>query len=601
MSLYFYLLLFSTILVISLLLFLVQKRDKKQLLTAFKFALIFLFIWIISLLAQYLVCQNNPNINPILFDYFAYIGICFLPIGLFFISIVFANTKISFKKSYLLLFIVPIISLLVLWTNDFHHLFYKNYSINLKECVLGPYAIIHTIYTYSLSLISLIMLLKYSSKNSGLFSKQSLFIEFGALIPIIVNILGTFGIIDMNIYVTPISFSFTILCFSIAILKFNLLSVTPIALQKIVDRMSDCYIVLNEDNIITDFNKPLIDIFQIKENIRNKKLDYIISNYFNSQSDKNIFIDAINNSKLTTETYYLEKHFSRIDKYFNIEINSIRNKGEFLGTLILLKDVTQHTLDIQTIKENQNLLIEKERLASLGQMIGGIAHNLKTPIMSISGAIEGLNDLIEEYNSSIDDPQVTSEDHHEIAKEMSTWTKKLKAHISYMSDVITAVKGQAVTLSDEQITDFTVNDFIKQVTILMRHELKNSLINLNIHSKVKNDFILHGNINSLVQVVNNMISNAIQAYNGEKNKDIDLSIYRKNKQIIISIRDYGIGIPKEVQESLFKKMITTKGKNGTGLGLFMSYSNIRAHFNGNITFTSQKGKGTIFYIYLPNQ
>ena len=56
----------------------------------------------------------------------------------------------------------------------------------------------------------------------------------------------------------------------------------------------------------------------------------------------------------------------------------------------------------------------------------------------------------------------------------------------------------------------------------------------------------------------------------------------------------------EVKQKLFKEMITTKGKNGTGLGLFMSYSTIRAHFNGNITFESEKGKGTTFNIILPS-
>lgn len=70
--------------------------------------------------------------------------------------------------------------------------------------------------------------------------------------------------------------------------------------------------------------------------------------------------------------------------------------------------------------------MESERLSSLGQLIGGIAHNLKTPIMSIAGAAEGLNDLIKEYDSSIDDPTVNSQDHHEIASDMSTWIEKIK-------------------------------------------------------------------------------------------------------------------------------------------------------------------------------
>ena len=133
----------------------------------------------------------------------------------------------------------------------------------------------------------------------------------------------------------------------------------------------------------------------------------------------------------------------------------------------------------------------------------------------------------------------------------------------------------------------------------MRHELKNALITLNTQINVKANKTLHGNITSLVQVINNMISNSIQAYNGEPNKTIDLIINEDNNDITISIRDYGCGLPKEVQDKLFKEMITTKGKNGTGLGLFMSYSTIRAHFNGDITFESKEGVGTTFSIILP--
>ena len=254
---------------------------------------------------------------------------------------------------------------------------------------------------------------------------------------------------------------------------------------------------------------------------------------------------------------------------------------------------------MQTIKNNQEKLMEKERLASLGQLIGGIAHNLKTPIMSISGAAEGLTDLVHEYDSSIGDPEVTNQDHHDIAKDMSSWIEKIKEYTEYMSDVITAVKGQAVTLSEEQETNFTVDELIKRVDILMKHELKNALIDLNINMNHNESTELYGNVNSLVQVINNMISNSIQSYEGKPNQKIDLSITKKDSNLIISIQDYGSGMSKEVKDKLFKEMITTKGKNGTGLGLFMSYSNIRAHFNGNITVESEPQKGTKFNIILP--
>ncbi len=255
--------------------------------------------------------------------------------------------------------------------------------------------------------------------------------------------------------------------------------------------------------------------------------------------------------------------------------------------------------NIEEIQSNQEKLMEKERLATLGQMVGGIAHNLKTPIMSIAGANEGLLDLINEYDSSIEDPEVNFQDHHEIAADMKKWIEKIQNYTQYMSDIITTVKGQVVTLSNQEIITFTLDELIKRVNILMKHELKNALINLNIHVNVDSSLTLTGDINNLVQVLNNLISNAIQSYDGIANNDIDLDFNVTGNNLIISVKDYGKGIPNDVKEKLFKEMVTTKGKNGTGLGLFMSYSNIKAHFNGDISFTSEVGKGTTFDVVLP--
>ena len=254
---------------------------------------------------------------------------------------------------------------------------------------------------------------------------------------------------------------------------------------------------------------------------------------------------------------------------------------------------------METIKNNQDILMERERLASLGQLIGGIAHNLKTPIMSISGATEGLEDLIKEYDESIDDPLVTKQDHHDIAKEMETWIPKIRTHIEYMSDIITTVKGQAVALSNQEDITFTVSELVKRVNILMKHELKNAYLYLNVLMKTDENLVLSGDVNNLVQVINNMISNSIQAYNGERDKNIELEITKEKNNVIFSVRDYAGGIPREVQDKLFNEMVTTKGKNGTGLGLYISYSNIKAHFGGDINFVTVDGQGTTFNIIIP--
>ena len=254
---------------------------------------------------------------------------------------------------------------------------------------------------------------------------------------------------------------------------------------------------------------------------------------------------------------------------------------------------------IDQIKNNQSQLVEQERLASLGQMIGGIAHNLKTPIMSISGAAEGLKDLTDELDNSIGNPIVTNEDYHEIANDMQKWISKIKNYSEYMSDVITAVKGQAVNFTNDEEISFTISELLKRVDILMKHELKNAIIYLNISVKTDENTIIKGDVNSLVQIINNMLSNAIQAYNGKPEQTIDLTVTRDDSNCIISIQDHASGLSDKIKNKLFKEMVTTKGKNGTGLGLYMSYSTIKAHFNGDITFESEPGKGTTFHIILP--
>ena len=100
---------------------------------------------------------------------------------------------------------------------------------------------------------------------------------------------------------------------------------------------------------------------------------------------------------------------------------------------------------------------------------------------------------------------------HEIAKDMNVWIEKMKTYLSYMSEVITTVKGQAVSLSSDDTVEFTIKELFSHTNVLMKHELQSSLVTLNIENKVDDNIIIKGNINSLVQVLNNLISNSIQA------------------------------------------------------------------------------------------
>ena len=290
----------------------------------------------------------------------------------------------------------------------------------------------------------------------------------------------------------------------------------------------------------------------------------------------------------------------------NISTNSKKEtllpvvSNDEIGDLVIaFNDIQKlNNEQIEDIHNKQNMLIERERLASLGQMVGGIAHSLKTPIFSVSGGVTELTDLVKEFDDSIGNPTVNDQDMHEIAKDMNVWLQKIRTQISYMSEVITTVKGQAVSLSGDDTVEFTIKELFGHTHILMKHELQSALVTLNIINKVDDNTILKGNINSLVQVLNNLISNAIQSYKKEPNKSIDLIAEIEKNDILIKVKDYGPGIPENIREKLFKEMITTKGKEGTGLGIFMSYSMIKAKFNGDMRFETSN-KGTEFIINIP--
>ena len=618
-----FILLIATAIIETVFLLYIRKRVEKEN-TSLKYFICLVFcmiMWCIILDIQIFIIDFISPSKAIYSDYIVYIFVVLMPVFLLLFAYSELTGKTRIERWQLSLFILSFFNLIMIWTNDFHHLFYVRYSTEFSNTVFGPfYTYAYCLYIYGLTAIGIIMILISSIKKSSIKSKQTFFILISAIVPISVNVLASTRVIPANIYETPVSFSVTVLTLGFAMFRYNFLNISPVATTRIVNQMSDAYIVLNVDYKILDCNSSFEKFFNVNKNeISGKYFKDINLGELVILHDKplgNYLKKAQNDNKV----YKINAKLKDESKYFNIEISRIISDYRCVGILVLIKDATQHILDMKALKQNQEMLIERERLATLGQMVGGIAHNLKTPIMSIAGAMEGLEDLIREYDESIDDPDVTKEDHHAIAKDMSNWVTKVNSYDSYMSDVITAIKGQAVNFNEVSNDKFTVGELLKTVNILMKHELKNALVTLNINCAVPESTTIKGNVNSLVQIVNNLISNAIQAYiepdeeqkdnkenitkkdnneNIAKRKIIDLNVTKEKGNIVISVRDYGCGIPPKVQEKLFKSMVTTKGHNGTGLGLFMSYSNIRGHFNGDLKFTSEVGKGTTFYIIIP--
>ena len=368
-----FLLIISIIFLFYMIRFLNKSEKKKKTVKLFSIIFKLMLLWNTSLLLQNLLA-DFLNIKPIYFDYIAYIGIIFLPVILYLTARSSSNPNFKIKNYHLLLFIVPIISTFILWTNDYHHLFYQKYTIIMSESVVGLYFYIHILYTYSLLIISLIMLLRHSIKQSQKISAQSLLFLLAIAVPVAINLVGMLNLMPVTIYMTPISFTFSVLLIFIGIFKFDFLNINTIALQSIVNSISDSYIVLDQEMNISACNPSFLETFNLnKKDIINKSIFSLIKNKSEADSLRiSIELIASNNEKIN-----LQKHFEKIDKYFSVDISPILKDKVLVGILIFLKDITQIEHDKIQIKNNQNMLVERERLASLGQMVGRNCSQLK--------------------------------------------------------------------------------------------------------------------------------------------------------------------------------------------------------------------------------
>lgn len=351
-------------------------------------------------------------------------------------------------------------------------------------------------------------------------------------------------------------------------------------LNKVSEKISDGYIIFTANGKITNYNKAILSDFNFEEKyIKDKSIYEIFNKDLLEVEDVEKIVEACKKIKNSNETMKFDIKNKQTHKIFKVEMKSIVNNDIFLRFVMMCKDVTATYEIIDELQRNQDMMANREKFATLGQLISGIVHSLKSPIFAISGELEGLNNLIKEYEESVDDKEVTIEDHYAIAKDMSTILQKVKEQVENISDSITAVRSQVVMLNKEDDENsFTVNELIKYIDVLMKNTLKEYLIALNFTAKVPKTYEIQGNLNALVQAVDNLIMNSIESYHGKTNEIINVVIEKRENHLAISVIDTGCGIPKRIQNNLFKKIITKSDSEKVGIGLFMAYSNIKARF-----------------------
>jgi signal transduction histidine kinase len=233
------------------------------------------------------------------------------------------------------------------------------------------------------------------------------------------------------------------------------------------------------------------------------------------------------------------------------------------------------------LQNTQKQLVQAEKMASLGVLASGVAHEINNPLNFIKGGAFGIEQYIEE----------NLKEHKE---ELLPLIEGINIGIDRAANIVTSLNHYN-RRSDSNFSQCDIHTIIDNCLSILRNQIAKRIVIDKNYSK--NNYLLLGNEGKLHQAMLNILSNAVQAIDGEGSIVIKTIISEKN--ITISVSDTGCGISDQIMPKIFDPFFTTKepGK-GTGLGLSITFNIIEEH-KGTIDFKSKEGEGTTAKIVLP--
>jgi signal transduction histidine kinase/ligand-binding sensor domain-containing protein len=303
------------------------------------------------------------------------------------------------------------------------------------------------------------------------------------------------------------------------------------------------------------------------------------------------------------------------DAYTDYHLNILRNLATY--TSIALDNAEAYTKlnkTVDDLKSTQEQLVLQEKLASLGQLTAGIAHEIKNPLNFINNFAQLTLELIQELREELLSekskvPRERAEEIESLLKDLELNASKINEHGKRADSIVKSMLQHSRGKSGEkQLTD--VNAMLEEDFNLAYHGMRAQDTTFNVKMKKEFDSTIESvNIvpQDISRVILNIISNSFYEVNKKKKSNGDgynpeVTVTSKNyrDKVEILIRDNGNGISEKVKDKLFNPFFTTKpAGEGTGLGLSLSYDIISKGHNGDITFESESGKFTEFKITLP--
>jgi len=292
-------------------------------------------------------------------------------------------------------------------------------------------------------------------------------------------------------------------------------------------------------------------------------------------------------------------------KHGNDEVGILADKfNEMVTTIEHKTDELEESNDeleqsITNLKMTRDKLVESEKMASLGGLVAGVAHEINTPVgIGVTGItyfLEITNDIQSKYHND-NMSQEEFEKYLDTSKELGI---QIHINLERTADLVRSFKQISVDQTSEERREFYLKEYVSGVLVSISNITKktNLKINVDCDDKLK----LKSYPGAFSQIISNLIINSIRHGFEEKEKGvITISVTQKIDSIQLSYKDNGKGVPLENINKIFNPFFTTNRKDGgTGLGLNILYNIITSKLNGTITCNSEEGKGIEFIINIP--
>ena len=254
---------------------------------------------------------------------------------------------------------------------------------------------------------------------------------------------------------------------------------------------------------------------------------------------------------------------------------------------------------LQQLKLTQHQLVESEKMAALGNLVAGISHEINTPIGIGVTAASHLSSEIDKLSHEFQQGTLARSQLTHFTDTATESCNLIMSNLNRASELIKSFKRVAVDQSQEIIRTFSLRNYLDEIILSLKPQLKQTLHHIVIHCDEHLEVAIDPG--ALSQIITNLIMNSIiHAFGPAEAGIIEIRVQIQQDDIFLTYRDNGKGIPSELLESIFEPFVTTRrNQGGSGLGTHIIYNLVTQRLKGRIKCESPLGEGAIFHMRFP--